>query len=376
MAYDKLTISSDSHILEVPEIFDGLTARFGEAAPSIVYDPERGDVLMLGNGRRAASVGRFGIAGHYVNDPETQEMMRQGYKAMRPGALDPIERLKDQELDGVDAEVLLPSVLLAMNNVKDGAIVAATYRNYNDWVRNYAAQAPKRLFPTACLPMHEIDLAIAELERALREGHVGANIPCVAPADRPYTDHFYDRFWAAAQELGTPLIMHTITSTQPNHGMPDMGATINYGLLSFAMQRTIAEIICSGVCARYPGLRFVPTEWETGWIAHFLQRMDWSLIRTGAAGLPPELTEPFSHYFHENFWVTFEDDRIGLETRYTVGVRNLMWGSDFPHHDSTFPRSRQVLDEIFEDIPDDERLLITALNCRDLYRLPLEMDGV
>jgi predicted TIM-barrel fold metal-dependent hydrolase len=374
MAWDRLTISSDSHILEIPEIFDGLEERFGDEAPGIYYDPARGDVLRLGkNSARGVTVGRFGIAGHYVNDPETQEMMRTGYKAMRPGALDPIERLKDQELDGVEAEVLLPSVLLAVASMKNGAVVAATYKNYNDWVLNYASQAPKRLFATACLPMHDLDLAIAEMKRCIAAGHVGANIPCVAPADMPYSDPAYNRFWAAAEAMGVPLVLHTITSAQPNHGMPEMGVVMNYSLLAFAIQRTLGEIICSGVCARFPGLKLVPTEWETGWIAHYLQRTDWSLIRAGAAALPPELTESFSDYFHRNVFVTFEDDRIGLEMRHRIGLKNLMWGSDFPHHDSTFPRSRDVLDEIFFDIPDEERYMITARNCVELYNLPFEV---
>jgi predicted TIM-barrel fold metal-dependent hydrolase len=373
VAYDGLTISCDSHILEVPEIFEGLEQRFGEEAPRIVYDPERGDVLHIGSGHTSfVSIGRFGIAGHFANDPETREMIRGGYKALRPGALDPIERLKDQELDGLDAEVLLPSVLLGINTLKNGDIVSATYRNYNDWVFNYASQAPKRLFATCCLPMHDIDEAIAELRRSVKMGHVGANIPCVAPEDRPYSDPYYDRFWGVAEEVGTPLVMHFLTSTQPNHGLPNLGPVMNYGLAAFAIQRTIGDIICSGVCARFPGLRFVPTEWETGWAAHYLQRMDWSVMRVPKERLPAELTEPFSHYFHENFLITFEDDRVGLDTRYEIGVRNLMWGSDFPHHDSTFPRSRQVLDEIFDGIPDEERALITAGNCRDIYHLPFE----
>jgi predicted TIM-barrel fold metal-dependent hydrolase len=373
MPYDRLTISCDSHILEVPEIFEGLEARFGDAAPGIYHDPEKGEMLSLGSGKTFfISVGRFGIAGHFANDPETQEMIKQGYSALRPGAIDPLERIKDQDLDGVDAEVLLPSVLLGLNVIEDGDIVAATYKNYNDWVYNYASQSPKRLFPTACIPMHDPDLAAEELRRAVAMGHVGANIPCVQPDDLPYSDRRFDRFWAVAEELGTPLVMHFLTSAKPNHGMPDMGPVMNYSLAAFSIQRSIGEIICSGVCARFPGLKFVPTEWETGWVAHYIERMDWGVHRVPRERLPAELTESFSHYFRNNFVMTFEDDRIGLETRYDIGVKNLMWGSDFPHHDSTFPHSRAVLDEIFDGVPDNERYLITAGNCRDIYHLPFE----
>jgi predicted TIM-barrel fold metal-dependent hydrolase len=81
--------------------------------------------------------------------------------------------------------------------------------------------------------------------------------------------------------------------------------------------------------------------------------------------------ESFSHYFHQNFTVTFEDDRVGLATRHEIGIKNLMWGSDFPHHDSTFPRSQDVLEDIFDGIPDDERRAITYTNAKELYSLPV-----
>jgi len=373
MAYNGLTISCDSHIVEVPEIFDGLAQRFGDEAPGIVYDPEKGEVLNLGSGKTfMVSIGRFGIAGHFANDPETQEMIKKGYKGLRPGILDPVKRIADQDMDGVHAEVLLPSVLLGLNTIPNADIVAATYRNYNDWVHNYASQASKRLFPTCCVPMHDPALAIEELKRSKAMGHVGANIPCVPPPNAPYSDPMYENFWNAAEELETPLVMHFLTSTQPNHGLPDgMTMGTGYGLAAFAMQRVIVDIIGGGVCARHPKLKFIITEWETGWIAHFLQRMDWA-FHAHYRNKPEELTESFSHYWHQNFVGTFEDDRVGLATRYEVGVRNLMWGSDFPHHDSTFPHSKAVLDDIFDGIPDEDRYWITAGNVREYYHLPIE----
>jgi predicted TIM-barrel fold metal-dependent hydrolase len=220
--------------------------------------------------------------------------------------------------------------------------------------------------------MHDPALAIEELKRSKAMGHVGANIPCVPPPNAPYSDPMYESFWSAAEELETPLVMHFLTSTQPNHGLPEgMTMGTGYGLASFAMQRVIVDIIGGGVCARHPKLKFIITEWETGWIAHFLQRMDWA-FHAHYRNKPEGLTESFSHYWHQNFVGTFEDDRIGLATRYDVGVRNLMWGSDFPHHDSTFPHSKAVLDDIFDGIPDEDRYWITAGNVRDYYHLPIE----
>src|SRR5581483_4910745 len=205
MARPSLCISGDSHIVETPEIFDGLDKRFGDAAPSIVFVEGRGDMLKIGD-RTSFPVGRFGVAGHYANDPATQEMIKMGYSGLRRGILDPMERLKDQEIEGLDAEVLLPSVLFGVYNIQDPEIVAATFYNYNDWVYNYAAQAPRRLFPTACIPLHDVNKGIEELRRAKNLGHVAANIPCVPPKERPYSDRYYDPFWAEAQSLQMPLV--------------------------------------------------------------------------------------------------------------------------------------------------------------------------
>jgi uncharacterized protein len=366
----QLCISGDSHVVEPPEVFAGLEQRFGEEAPKIVHDPERGDVLTVA-GKFRLAVGRLGIAGHYVNDPATQEMIRRGYAGMRPGVMDPIARLKDQETDGIDAEVIYPSVMFGVYSITNPAIVAATFRNYNDWTANYCSQAPKRLFPLACIPLHDVDAAIEELHRAVKMGHRGACIPCVPPSDRPYSDRAYDPFWQTAQELRTPLLMHIFTTAAPNHGLPDWGPITNYALAHTGVAAVMSDLICGGVCARFPDLRFVPTEWETGWVGHFIQRLDWALHRTPSAAAE-EVKERPSEYFRRNFIVTFEDDRIGIMTRNEIGVRNLMWGNDYPHHDSIFPRSQEVLDEIFEGVPDEDRYRITVANCCELYNLPFD----
>ena len=204
MARPDLCISSDSHVVETPDIFDGLDKRFGDLAPRIIFEEGKGDILHV-NGRSGLNIGRFGIAGHFANDPETQAMMKAGFRGLRKGIVDPMARLADQDTDGLDAEVLLPSVMFGIYPVDNAEIVAATFANYNDWILNYTSQAPKRLYPTACLSLLDIPQAIDELHRIKKLGHVGANIPCIPPVDRPYTDaEYYDPFWRVAEELEMP----------------------------------------------------------------------------------------------------------------------------------------------------------------------------
>ena len=107
--------------------------------------------------------------------------------------------------------------------------------------------------------------------------------PATAPPDRLYSDRWYDRFWDAAQAMQMPLTMHIFTGATPNHGLPfrQAGSPLAFAGVMF----TIADLIQSGVCERYPGLKFVITEFETGWTAIMLKRLDWNYIRWGRQDL-------------------------------------------------------------------------------------------
>ena len=221
-----------------------------------------------------------------------------------------------------------------------------------------------------------LDLAIAELKRVKEMGFVGVCIPCTAPPDRPYSDAFYDPFWAAAEEAGLPLTMHIFTGATPNHGLPRWPG-VSYPLAYLGIEVTIATLILSGVCERFPALKFVPTEFETGWVGNLLRRIDHGFYRNGGSPFPGvKLSMTPSGYWQRNFIVTFEDDFIGIRTRDVIGVQNLMWGSDYPHGDSIFPNSQQVLDDIFEGVDAQDRLAITAGNVIKLYNLPLTVSDL
>jgi predicted TIM-barrel fold metal-dependent hydrolase len=158
----------------------------------------------------------------------------------------------------------------------------------------------------------------------------------------------------------------------------------DYPFLPHALERTIGDLIFGGVLERYPRLRFVSAENDVGWIGHFLQRMDHSYEKyryleaarvegqesfaaygTGSAPIP----EPPSFYFRRQISATFQEDPIGVRTRDAIGVDNLMWASDFPHSDSTWPHSRDVVARDFAGVPEEERRAITWGNCAKLYAL-------
>ena len=372
-----LCISGDSHIVEPAEFFEPLKKTFGDRAPHMaVTNPDMGPQLQLGNGKVGLPAAGFLQQNVDYTSPKAKEDMKRGYGLALPGCYDVAERLKEQYQDGIDAEVLYPSLLFNVYQIADLDIVKATFDLYNDWITDYCKPAPDRLFALGALQMYDLDHAIKEMERCKSLGHVGVCIPATAPPDHLYVDPWYDKFWAAAQDLNMSLNMHIFTGATDNHGLaPRQAPSRANGPMAFAgAAMTIADIIQSGVVERYPNLKVVITEFETGWVGHLLKRLDWAYIRGGGErtfGLP---MMP-SHYWQRNFYVTFEDDPLGIATRDFIGTETMIWGNDYPHGDSVFPHSQQVLNEILSECNDEERWQMTVKNTVDLYNLPFELTG-
>src|SRR3954470_16543090 len=372
----QLCISADSHVVESVEFFEPLRKRFGDAAPRVETDPQLGPRLNLGDGRMGLSISGFLQQNVDFTSPEARETSKLGYALARPGCYDTTERLKEQELDGIDAEVLYPSVLFNVYQVKDLDIVKATFSLYNDWITSYCNEQPERLFSLGCVQLYDPDEAIQEMERCKKMGAVGMCIPATAPPDHLYVDPWYDKFWAAAQDMQLPLNMHIFTGATPNHGLSDRQAPSKAnGPMGFAgAGMTICDLIQSGVVERFPDLKFVITEFETGWIAHVLKRLDWAFVRGGGLRTSGLSMLP-SAYWRRNFSITFEDDPLGIMTRSFIGTETMLWGNDYPHGDSVFPHSQQVLNEILDECTPEERWQMTVGNVVKLYNLPFELGG-
>ena len=134
----------------------------------------------------------------------------------------------------------------------------------------------------------------------------------------------------------------------------------------------MTHIIFSGVFQRFPKLQIGAVEHELSWVPHFLDELDYTYtqrsIREGwwdrfsGDKLPSEI-------FHSNVFLGFQEDELGIRLRDVIGVDNLMWGSDYPHTESTFPRSRQILEEILEACTEEEIAKIAGGNAARVYGL-------
>ena len=370
----KLAISADSHIVEPRDVFAGLAERFGDRAPRIVRDEGKGDFVEIpATGQRLnatiGGVGRLGIAGMSLDDPETHRIIAQGYDGLRPALKDPVERMKEMDADGVWGEVLFPSVFMRLFGTQDAEVLGAAFQNYNDWLWDFCNTVPDRLRGLALLVMHDPVAAHRELQRAIAKGYMGVCIPCAAPNGTRYSDPVYDPIWATAQEAGVTVNLHIFTD---GHGAATglAGADLiqAYSSAQTVIQFSLSDLIAGGVAHRFPDLKFVAAEFNTGWVANWLERMDHSVYRSRRS-VPEYLDLKPSEYWRRQFYATFEDDRPGMLTREAIGVETLMWGCDFPHHDSVWPNSQEALEMVFEGMTDDVRRITTLDNVSKLYGL-------
>jgi predicted TIM-barrel fold metal-dependent hydrolase len=363
-------LSSDSHVFEPPDLWTTrIDATFRDRAPRMVRI-DGGDQLVVEADQVISGIGLISNAGARFDAPET--ISGQGrFEDVPRGGYDPHQHLRDMELDGVAGEVLYPSQGLFYFRVADSALMSAIFRAYNDWLADFCKADPSRLKGIAMVNLDDVQDGMRELERAARLGLAGAMITEYPLEHRRYDQPEYEPFWATAEALGMPLSLHTATRRQGKirgAGEKTLRDASSRSTKAFYPALSMCDLIFSGVFERYPRLTLAIVEFELSWAPHILTSMDYTYReRHGEAiyrfkdGMRP------SDFFHRNVVLSFQEDAIGIRLRDAIGVDNMMWGSDYPHSESTFPRSRQILDEILAGVPADERAKIVGGNTARVY---------
>jgi len=176
-----------------------------------------------------------------------------------------------------------------------------------------------------------------------------------------------------------PLSLHVITGKKPPKSEEerkkirvarDQSFVRGYMNLIHEVQRSLTDIIFGGVMMRFPKIKIVSAENDTGWIAHYMYRMDHAFDKFGALMEQPLDMKP-SEYVRRNLWATFQDDPIGPMLFKFFGDSNFMWASDFPHTDSTWPNSLKVIEQDFQGVPADVTRKIICDNAAKLYQIDL-----
>lgn len=360
-----LLYSADSHVFEPQDLWTRrIASAFRDRAPKIVRKPETGDWLVA-DGVPPIAVALSIQAGRDI-DKRSQYGL---YEEARPSGWDPAARLADQDLDGVGAEVLYPSNALFLYSAPDISYQRACFDAYNEWLAEFVSYAPSRLIGVGLVSVVEVAEAVRQVERVAKLGLRGVMIQGENPAVH-YGDRRYDPLWAACQDNGLPVTMHGLTYGPGNRTAPPE----EYGLagyigVPYMVEYSLATLLLFGVFERFPKLSVVSAENDIGWIAHFLARLDHAYTTHRAWSGQQRLSLLPSEFFKRQVWATFMDDPVGIFTRSFYSVDRIMWASDFPHSDSTWPKSLEIAARNLEGTTDAERAKVTRDNVRALYRI-------
>ena len=361
-------VSADSHWIEAPGWWKGRIPReFEKLAPQLGKDQDGGDAWLFGD--VVAPIGIYCAAGQSGSWKWTGMKFDQ----VDPGFYSGPDRLKDMDVDGVDAEVVFPTgrTLFHFTSHENDAFHLAGIRAYNDAMLEFCSADPNHLVGLAALPRTSVEDAVAEMRRCIKAGHRGVVIlGYPSNHDQPHPDD--EPVWAEAAALGIPVHIHVRLAAKSTKPKPkgkqggDLTGLSTVGLVD--MPTHIGDLIFSGVFDRHPTLQFVAAEAGAGWVPYLLEQMDdrwwrnrqWSDVK---------LQNPPSFYFRRNWMTTFMTDGYAVRNRHAIGVENMMWTSDFPHHGCEWPLSWKVIDTEFRDVANEERQQILAGNAARLYGL-------
>jgi predicted TIM-barrel fold metal-dependent hydrolase len=359
-------VSADSHVNPPPDLWQrDVPARLRDRAPRVERTPE-GDVWVVD--RKATPItGLSFMGGRSYEDYE----VRIAYEAMRPGSWDPAARLADMDQDGIWVDVLYGG---GPTRFDDPELRRWCIGRYNDWLFELERASGGRLVGVPLLPVNTVDETLAELRRVLAQGARAVQVDAFPDSlGAPhYSDRVWEPLWTEIEAAGVPLSFHIQgprTMEVARLYEPTPGVREAYiALAPLGVSELIAQLVFCGVCARHPGFRFVVVETGIGWLPYFLERMD-ATFHKHRFWTRSVLTDPPSTYWYRQGHATFIEDRAGVKLRHEAGLANVLWSSDYPHGDSTWPHSREALDALFTGVPAEERRQIVHDNAARLYRL-------
>lgn len=364
----KPIISADSHITEPPNAYiDYIDPKFRDRAPHMVRDDRKGDLFVIEGLSKPIPMGLVAAAGKPAN-----ELTAFGVKFedLHRGGWDPEARMADQDRDGVSAEVLYPTVGMMLCNHKDYDFKKACFDAYNQWIANYCSAHPDRLIGVGQTAMRSVEEGIQDLSRIKDLGLKGVMMSG-NPQLEDYDSPIYDPFWEAAIDLGLPLSFHILTSRDDAIGRT-RGPKLNSFLsIIRGNQDIIGMLILSGVFERHPRLKMVCVEADAGWAPHYMYRMDHAYDRHRYWLTAGTISKLPSEYFRENIYLTFQDDWVAFKMKDMCNFRRLMWANDFPHSDSTWPWSQELLKKHTANLSEEEKNQILHDNVAELYHLSL-----
>ncbi len=346
-------VSGDSHINEPRHLWrDNLPAKYRDRAMQGIQAADDGNWELV-------------LEGHQLDKTTAEEDER-----MR--VADPVHRYQIMQEEGIVAECIFPTIGLYVWMLNDPEGGAASCRVYNEWIADGLARSP-RFKCAGLVPAWRVEDAVDEVARIVDAGLGALMLPAVATPD--WNHRTWAPLWSAIAESGLPAVVHQGTGHSmyfyrgPGAGVANLLATQSMA------PRMAALLATSGVLAAHPDLHVVFVEYNVGWLGWAMQTLDYYQQAFSEAGYTPqgkkwvnvELPEPPSHYLRHQVHATFQDDPIGLNNVGYTGAGSLIWGSDYPHHEGTYPHSRATVARLTEGLDEEMAGQVFRQNAVELF---------
>jgi predicted TIM-barrel fold metal-dependent hydrolase len=388
-------VSLDDHVVEPPGVWvDRLPAKYRDIGPHIVLAPQGTPILDGGGYREAPGTEGPDVAWWFYEDHQysvkrliaaagypAEEIGFDGitYDQMRPGCWQPEARLDDMAINHIEASLCFPNYPRFCGQLfihgKDKELSRLCVEAYNDWmVDEWCAGTNGRLIPLSLVPMWDVDLAVKEVRRNAVRG-----VRAVCFSELPawlglpsIHSGYWEPLFAACSETDTVLAMHIGSGTKTITSSPDAPDAVQATNMFANSATSLIDFLFSGVLVRNPGLKLLYAEAQIGWIPYVLERVDdvWDTHR-GWSNSQTNVSEPPSRYYYEQVYSCFFKDSVGIDNLDRVGRRNIMFETDYPHQDGTWPNTLQVAKELFGHLDPEDVFRIVRGNAIDLLGLEL-----
>lgn len=366
-------VSCDTHLNTSPKLYlERLDRKWHAKLPRI--EVRDGIKYMVQEGTRPTRVPEWNLQGE---DLVRSKAGGDGKHEVEVGAQELLDRIRDQSLDGVDAEVIFPGgPAFLMWASPDIDFVWAQIRVWNDWAMEVCGPYLKQCNPAAALAPADLQASIMEVERCAKLGYRLLTLPCKPIWGAGNVEHVnynlphFDPLWAAIQDHDLTVTFHVSTGMDPRLSRGNGGAIINYVVHSLAPTiEPMVNLCASGVFERFPRLRAGTIEANAGWVPWMLQAMDESYLKHHMWVRPKLRMLPSEHY-RAHCFASFGEDRAAVELCESHRLQdNLMWANDYPHHEGSWPHSAQAVERTFEDlVTEGTRAKLLGLNAARIFR--------
>ena len=355
--------SADSHIVEPNDLY---MSKLPASMRKWALHVERGDDFIATKAGDQI-VHRLRISKNPDEKADLGRTKRNGSREIGP-------RLADMEIDGIDAEICFPTLALMSYFVPDPEVELASAQIYNDWNNELLKDHLDRFVRCGVLPVRDLASTGAELKRLAARGTTAAMIPAVTPSGVPkYNDEAWDEVFALAGELGVVFVLHTGTGLESVIAERGPGgAVINYTRQMCDAIDSATYLVAGGVLDRHPQTQVAFIESGASWLAGLAERLD-EVHDAHQYFVRPKLSRRPSEIIRDQVKASFQHDRACIMARSVTGTEALLWASDYPHMEGTFPDSQEIVERLFDgiEISEQDKADILGGNAARLFKLPI-----